>query len=253
VQAVYIAGELNENGLDLPYEIDNFHNMKENIAEQLDRIISGNEDVEKAMFKNSHKSINALEYLIFKQKLKPARENAMAAVAAKSIAQKLAKIVSIYEASRNAALSDENKFNTMILNQLVASSYELKEWRLGEATGLAKKYSGIQDKKKAELYISNLSVSAIEAILDTHGRIMDSPQLFDFGDYAAKAGAKNEVTAIRKSISAAKKHAKAVNGNILAAGSKLLYVDLSRLHTGYYVSLMGALQMTSKILDADGD
>jgi hypothetical protein len=62
VQALYIAGELDEAYADTPREIDIYHNAKEDITVQLDRIALGNEDVAKAMFKNSFKTINAPEH-----------------------------------------------------------------------------------------------------------------------------------------------------------------------------------------------
>jgi len=252
VQALYIAGELDESGADLLYEIDIYHNAKENIYEQLDRIITSKEEPKKAMFKNSHKTLNALEYLIFKKPVATEKELEMARFSAKAVSLKLQKILQIYQTKREQIIKDEAKFNALLLNQLGASSYELKEWRAGEATGFSKKYKNKPDIKRAEFFMSGLSVKAIIAILETHKKVIDDSGL-DFGDKSIEYGAKNEVELLRTSLSSALKKATAMNNNLLANNGKSLYNDLGKLHNGYYVSLISALRMTSKILDADGD
>lgn len=253
VEALYIAGELNEAYADTPREIDIYHNAKEDITLQLDRIIASKEEVNNAMFKHSFKTINALEYLMTKKTVNVQRERSMALIAAGSIESKLSSVVSVYEKEGKKLLADENRFNALVMNQLIASSYELKEWRVGEPTGLAKKYKGVSDIRRADLYRSGLSLKAVQTILETHKRVMDASGYVDYGDYAIKAGADTEVLLVRKALNSAQKNAAAMNGDLSAPSSKSLYSDLGRLHNGYYISLIGALKMTSKILDADGD
>lgn len=253
VEALYIAGELDEAYADIPREIDIYHNAKEDVTVQLDRIAAGNDDVTKAMFKNSYKTINALEYLVSKRGVNTQRERTMALIAARNIESKLSAIAGVYEKERKALITDENRFNALLMNQLIASSYELKEWRVGEPTGLAKKYKGSNDIRRADLYRSGLSLKGVETILETHRRVMDARGYVDFGDYAMKSGALREVALVRKALNGALKNTMAMNGDLLAPASKSLYGDLGRLHNGYYISLIGTLKMTSKILDADGD
>lgn len=253
VEALYIAGELDEAYADTPREIDIYHNAKEEVSVQLDRIAAGSDDVTKAMFKNSFKTINALEYLVSKKELSTKREREMALIAARNIESKLSAIASVYEKERKAVIADENRFNALIMNQLIASSYELKEWRVGEPTGLAKKYKGKSDIRRADLYRSGLSLKALQSILETHRRVMDAGGYVDFGDYAIKAGADTEVAMVRKSLTSALKKSFLLKNDLSGSETKGVYADLGRLHNGYYISLIGALKMTSKILDADGD
>jgi hypothetical protein len=253
VQALYIAGEIDEAYADTAREIDMYHNANEDVSVQLDRIAAGREEVAKAMFKHSFKTINALEYLIHKKVHHPERERQMALIAAQNIEKKLSMIVELYQKEGRSLLADENRFNALIMNQLIASSYELKEWRVGEPTGLAKKYRGSRDIRRADLWRSGLSLKALQTILETHKRVMDASGYVDFGDYAIKAGALREVALVRKALNGALKNTTAMNGDLLAPASKSLYGDLGRLHNGYYISLIGSLKMTSKILDADGD
>lgn len=253
VQALYIAGELDESFADTPYEIDIYHNAKEDVTAQLDHIIRSNEPLERAMFKNSYKTLTALEYLMFKKPKNPAREQAMALISARTIQTKLSSIASVYEKEEKVLMADESRFNALMMNQLIASSYELKEWRVGEPTGWAKKYKSQRDIRRADLYRSDLALKGIQTILQTHKRVMDAVGYVDFGDYAIRSGAKSEVVLVRKALSSAIKDTALLNGELLSPASKTLYTDLGRLHNGYYISLIGALKMTSKILDADGD
>lgn len=253
VQALYIAGELDEAYADTPREIDIYHNAKEDITAQLDRIVVSKEEVGKEMFKNSFKTINALEYLLNKKGVNVQRERAMALIAARNLEEKFSTIVQVYEKEGKKLLNDESRFNALVMNQLIASSYELKEWRVGEPSGLAKKYKGSRDIRRADLYRSGLSLKALQVIVETHKRVMDASGYVDFGDYAIKAGADSEVVIVRRALASALKNIQMMNTDLFSPASKGLYSDLGRLHNGYYISLIGALKMTSKILDADGD
>ena len=53
VEANYLAGEINSDYLDTPRYIDVFNNLKEDLNSQMQRVIDGNSDVKKALFKNS--------------------------------------------------------------------------------------------------------------------------------------------------------------------------------------------------------
>ena len=253
VQALNIAGELDEGAVDLPYEIDIYHNAKESVTEQLDRIIASESSAQTGMFKNSVKTITALEYLLYKKSVKADKEREMALIAATSITKKLATFVAIYEKARPEIANNEARFNAMLLNQLGVSSYELKEWRVGEATGLSKKYKDNPDIKKAEFHLSGLSVKAIGAILEAHVQVMENKAVPNFGDKAIEYGASNDVALIRSSIKSAQSAIKEMNNALMNGANKKLYGSLGKLHNGYYVSLISTLRMTSKLLDADGD
>ena len=202
---------------------------------------------------STFKTINALEYVIYKKSVNAEKEREMAGIAAASITKKLASLVDIYEKARPEIANNEAKFNAVLLNQLGVSSYELKEWRVGEATGLSKKYKDNPDMKKAEFHLSGLSVKAISAILEAHVQVMENKVVPNFGDKAIEYGASNDVALIRTSITSAQSAIKEMNNSLMNGANKKLYGSLGKLHNGYYVSLISTLRMTSKLLDADGD
>ena len=69
VEASYILGDLDDSYLDTPRYIDTFHQGNEDIKKQLDLIIQEKEDLSISLYKNSHKTINALEYILFTKDL----------------------------------------------------------------------------------------------------------------------------------------------------------------------------------------
>ena len=57
VQTLYLAADLDQDYIDTPRYIDIFHNGKENIYPQLDRVLRSSENLDMTLFKNSTKSI----------------------------------------------------------------------------------------------------------------------------------------------------------------------------------------------------
>ena len=65
VEAVYIAGHFDEDLADNARLIDFFHRGNENVHEQVKRALKSSLAPKKALFKNSTKSINALEFMLY--------------------------------------------------------------------------------------------------------------------------------------------------------------------------------------------
>ena len=92
VETFYILGDLNEDYIDTPRYIDIFHNGNEDITKQLDRAIKSNDEPRIALFKNSTKSINALEYMIFAKDIKDNRVNELALAMVKKLSTHITDI-----------------------------------------------------------------------------------------------------------------------------------------------------------------
>ncbi|CAC9448078.1 hypothetical protein [uncultured Gammaproteobacteria bacterium] len=254
VEATYMLGDLNEDFLDTPRYIDIFHGNNEDIKAQLDLIISTSDDLSYALYKHSHKTINALEYLLFTQDLSNARVSAMALIMAKSIERYLQEIKSAYQAHQAKFVQDEQFASAILLNTLVSSAYALKEWRIGDVVGLSKKYKDHADAQRAEYAISQNSTVAILSILQAHKQAIDAPNYKDFGDVARKFGASKEINKTTDYLNQAIAQVeKMQEQDLLNAKGKSLYQSTDRLMNSYYLSLMNKLGFISKVLDADGD
>ena len=254
VQTLYLAADLNEDMIDIPRYIDTFHEGKENIYTQLDRILRSSDSVDIALFKNSTKSINALEYLIFKPSKKTVRQTEMILYILKHIGKHLKTIETFYLSNKALFMQDEKKMNAFIMNDLIESSYKLKEWRVGDAAGLSRKYKNDPKNARSEYPISKLSYKAIEAILLTHQAVIGKQKFVNFSEVVHNAGADKALLSIQNNINNALNNLHAAPAyDFNTEEIKALYKELTALHNAYYISLIGALKVTSKILDSDGD
>ena len=254
VQTLYLAADLDEDYIDTPRYIDTFHEGKENLYRQLDRILLSNDALEIELFKNSTKSINALEYLMFKSGEQTHRQKEMVVYILKHIAQHLQSIENFYKTSQKLFSQESQKMNAFVMNALIESSYKLKEWRVGDPAGLSRKYRNKPDARRSEYPVSKLSYSAIEAILLTHQAVIGKQEFVNFSNVVRSAGADKELKNVREHIkNALKSLYKAPAYDFESQEIKELYKELTALHNAYYISLIGVLKITSKILDADGD
>ena len=252
VEALYFAGEIDNDYLDSPRYIDVFHNLKEDLNEQMQRVINSKDEANIALFKNSFKTINALEYVLFNDEKISKREKLLSIEILKSIISHLEDIKDVYSKYLSQEPKEEKWENAMIINTLIASTYRLKEWRIGDPSGNSSKYKDSIDNRRAEYFLSKNSFEAIDAILHAHKEIMQTSTSNNFGQMASNSGAKAEVLEVVEAIK-----------NTLEQLSKLkkddftyakdLYEGAKKLHNAYYLSLVEQLSVTAKILDADGD
>jgi len=252
VEAFYVAADLNEDIIDTPRYIDVFHNLKENLKEHMDRVVASKDSLDLAMFKHSYKTVNALEIILFDKNFTNRHRN-ISKIILKNILFRLNQINDTYLNKSERFLSEFKWSNDVIINILIDSSFKLRDWRVGDVAGLSRKYRGKSDNRRAEYYLSSNSLLVIKSILDSHQEVMNS-KTYDFGDMLNEHNYKKEVILIRNSIKNAQDNLKYIkNNDFTNENVKILYKALDNLHVTYYKTLVNALGVTSKILDADGD
>ena len=252
VQSFYILGDLDDNYLDTPRYIDIFHEGNEDIKVQIDLILSNNEDLNIAHFKNSHKTINALEYVLFTKNIKTKRVNNVLIRIINNLETFFVEINDGYIKNKNKFVKNEINSNAIMLNSLIENSYKLKEWRVGDVAGLSRKYKDKKDNKRAEYYISKNSTLAIKAIINTHLQVLNKQSYLNFGDMIRSYGANTELDDSIHYLKQALINVKNIKNEDFSNSTKLYY-NLKKLHLTYYISLINKLKITAKILDADGD
>lgn len=252
VEALYFAGEIDNDYLDSPRYIDVFHNLKEDLNEQMQRVINSKDEANIALFKNSFKTINALEYVLFNDEKISKREKLLSIEILKSIISHLEDIEDVYSKYLNQEPKEEKWENAMIINTLIASTYRLKEWRIGDPSGNSSKYKDSIDNRRAEYFLSKNSFEAIDAILHAHKEIMQTSTSNNFGQMASNSGAKTEVLEVEEAIKNTFEQLSKLKKDDFT-NAKDLYESAKKLHNAYYLSLVEQLSVTAKILDADGD
>lgn len=254
VEALYLAGDLDNNYLDTPRYIDVFHNLKENLNEQMQRVRESKDAANIALFKNSFKTINALEYILYSKETISKRDIELACAITKNIQSNLEDILEVYTQNGSKLLKDEVFSNGVVMNTLVQSMYKLKEWRIADVAGLTLKYKNNANAQRAEYALSKQSTQAIKAILLTHKEVLAASEYVDFGDMYEAQLKNDDIQKTRTLIEKAlEKLALVKNDDLTSKEAKELYDIVNALYNQYFFSLIQDLKITSKILDADGD
>ena len=251
VEALYFAGDINEDFADTPRYIDVFNNLKEDLNSQLKRAIESKDEPKVALFKNSFKSINALEYILFNDKDISKREKELSVVILDSIISNLEEINKVYK-NYLVSTKDEKWENALVINTLIASSYRLKEWRIGNASGNSSKFKNDAKNERAEYFLSQNSFAAIDAILDAHNQIVKKNPYYDFAAFAMDKGAAIQLLVVIDKIKEMQDELKVLPKDDFTKANNL-FAMAKDLHNAYYVSLIEQLSIVGKILDADGD
>ena len=252
VEAFYIAGDLDEDYSDTPRYMDVFNNLKEDLNSQMQRVIESNDEPKTALFKNSFKTVNALEYVLYNDKELTKREKELAKVILDSLISHLEDIKGVYEEYLTSKPKDEKLENAIIINTLIASSYRLKEWRVGNAAGLSSKYKNDAKNERAEYFLSQNSFEAIDAILDAHKEILEKKNYYGFADISKKMDAQKELETALLKINESKAILRKLKKDDFL-NAKELFTSLRELHNAYYLSLIVKLGLQADVLDADGD
>ncbi len=252
VEAFYILGDLDDDYLDTPRYLDMYHQGNEDIKTQLDLILKSDEDIKVALYKNSHKTINALEYLLYTKDLHNKRVKDTVLIITKKMQQNFQDIHDGYIKVKSDFMKDEKKENFVIVNSLGENSYKIKEWRVGNPAGLSKKYRGKPDNRRGEYFQSKNSITAIKAIIDTHLRILDKQEYKNYGTLAKSYGVQDSIDGAISNLKDARKYASQIQNDDFSDAKKL-YDSLAKVHYIYNITLIDRLRVTSKILDADGD
>lgn len=272
VEATYIAGDYDSSLIDNPQFIDFYHTGKKlNIPADIDNALNQGGDIGSALFKNSSKSINALEYLIFgyyessediasKMNISNKRRVDAMKVVLTNLQSKISPIATFYQ-SNGAFSADETEGSNAIVNALIASSFKLKEWRVGEAAGISIKFRDDPSPTRLEYYNSRLSLDGIKTILKTHQDVMGTRGYENFGTFASANGAQSVVISINNQINDALAIANSFPEpleNIIGTSGldprvENLYNSIRVLQSLYFESLIQALNLTAEIIEADGD
>ncbi|ELA09165.1 hypothetical protein MOMA_02120 [Moraxella macacae 0408225] len=256
VEATYIAGELDINATDIPRHLDIFHIGNENIREQMQKVVNNNQPPNVALFKNSYKTINALEAVLYQDDSLSERELQLATAINDNICRQLTAIDDTYKAQKPQFLAEPKKSLSMLINTLASQSHFLKEWRIADVAGLSKKYDNKPSGERAEFYLSGLSLDAIKAILDTQSELITPQDYANLVQIAQIYNAEPVLADNQVLLNNAKSQLRELTPDILASRQQAtvaLYNTVNQLQSGYYQNLIHALPVAAVILEADGD
>lgn len=256
VEATYVVGDLNMAAIDYPRYIDTFHNGNEDISVQMQKVLNSDSEPKKALYKNSYKTVNALEDILYQNDNLSERQIALAQVITDNICKYLGKIETAYQDSRDSFINEPSKALSLLANALASHTMMTKDWRIGDPAGLTKKYAGKPDASRAEYHKSGLSIPAVLAIFDAQAQLIGEQDFANFKDlvafYGAEAQLKDSQNLLKQTIDATQK-LDSSQPDFTSDHIKPLYQLAGDLQVSYYSNLITALPVMAKILEADGD
>ncbi len=273
VDSTYIIGKYDELLTDVPRFIEFFikASKRQDIAAEVQDALDSTLDIEIALFKNTSKSMQALEYLLHGRqadistlveelnKNNHRRIDALIVVL-DNLITRASSIAGFYN-SDTLFIADTTKALNSLSNQLVQSAFDLREKRIGEPAGFVGNNAGHTIPTNFAYYNSNNSFFEAKAILEAHRQIMGVQSFENLGSFAAANGATMIVGKIRERITEALSileklgpfNEVVTEAGIQDANLEKFYGVVRALESDYQQSLINSLDLTANIIDADGD
>jgi hypothetical protein len=252
VQAAYILGGYEMNAMDYPLLIDTFHAGNEDIHATLARAIASDSAPETALFKNSYRTLTALDDLMFSGEWSP-RRAALSQVAVATVCGRLETLRDGYKTHRADFLGDPDKALALLINAEIQNIYKTREWRIGEVVGLTKKTLGKVLPENAQYpYNTGASWAAIGAMLETHEALLSADAVPNIATIAAASGGIGQVQTALASARAAYDGASAADYTDTAK-MVALFVALQKVQKAFYDHVALSLGVSAGLVDADGD
>ncbi|REG86671.1 imelysin family protein [Marinomonas pollencensis] len=254
VQASYILGAYDIAAMDYPLMVDYFHMSKENIHESLARVMKSDSSASKALYKNSYKTLGALDDVMFSGPWSE-RRHEMADVISASVCKRLTLIRDGYQEHRADFLADQDKALSLLVNAEIENIYKTRDWRIAQISGLTKKTLGKPEPEHQQYPYSQASWGFIGAILATNQQLLADDQQPNVATIVAAKGGSEGLVAVQQALDAsllAYQQAPA-DHNYNTNDMIPLFQGLLDLQKAFYRQLVGRIGVTASLIDADGD
>ncbi|WP_295535724.1 imelysin family protein [uncultured Thioclava sp.] len=254
VQATYILGGYDMDAMDYPLLIDMFHNGKEDLHASLERAIKSDSSPQKALYKNAYRSITALDDILFSGPWSQRRQ-ALAQEISGSLCKRFETVHQGYLDHRDDFLANPNEALGLLMNAQIQSLYKTRDWRISEVAGLTKKTLGQMHPENRQYRWGKASWPVIDAILDTHWRLLATETAPNLSSIAEARDAGAGLASVQDMLGEAIEAYKAVPEDKAFAPREAVPIinALQRAQNAYYNSLALLVGVTLGLVDADGD
>ncbi|AIL32901.1 imelysin family protein [Basilea psittacipulmonis] len=257
VQGSYILGEYNDDMKDTPVFIDNFHVGKGDLFAQLERIVNSDKPASSALYKTSYQTINALEYFLFSQDEVSERQLELARFVTENVCFQLQNIYQAYQEFHPQIISDPKLMLTNFMDKLSNLTFQIKDWRIGDVMGYTLKYKDTgASYNRSEYPYSHLSSQAMQALFEVQEALILEQDYLNLGDLIELSGATKQLETTRDLLKQATQDVFVLSDDDLQTPNekvKKAYDSVNNLQKDYYNVLIPALDVSQKILEADGD
>lgn len=256
VEALYVAKKYDDAMIDIPAQMDVFNIGNIDIPSRLDEVFEGTSSLEGQLYQSATRSMGALEYTLFGDQemldvdLTQRRADA-AVIMIEYLEGHIETIATFYEESTAFVDSGEDAVGVLI-NQLIDSTYKLKEWRLGDPAGYTLKYEDDPDATRLEYYHSKRSLEGMRAILSAQETVMLEGLQAIAAENSASSEGEALLTLIEDAIAQIDAFTLPIEEGPASSRSLALYETIDTLQTSY-TALINTLNFQQDIIEADGD
>jgi len=254
VQASYILGNYDMNAMDYPLMIDYFHSGNEDIHASIERLIGRDSKPETALYKNSYKTMGAIDSVMFSGEWSE-RRKAFAEVMVTNVCKRFTQISDGYKENRDAFLFDVDRGLSLVVNAEIEHIYKTRDWRIAQVSGLTKANLGITKPETQQFPYSEASWAFIGGIIATNEQLLGEDKQPNVATIAyEKHGSEgiNAVQAALKSTLEAYKNTPA-DHNFNLNDMIPVYQGLLDIQKAFYRELVSRIGVSANLIDADGD
>ncbi len=251
VEALYVAKKYDDAMIDIPAQIDVFNSGNIDVPTKLESVFASDSALEGQLYQSATRSMGALEYTLFADADMTQRRADAAVIMITYLQAHIQTIADFYAASNAFSESGEDTVGVLI-NQLIDSTYKLKEWRIGEPAGFTLKYEDDPDATRLEYYYSINSLAGIRAILSAQKAVMEAGLLEIASGNSATSEAEGIAALIDDAIAQVDAYEISLEADVASTQTRDLYETIDALQSAYS-ALISALNFQQDIIEADGD
>jgi hypothetical protein len=254
VQATYILGNYNMNAMDYPLMVDYFHSGNEDIHESVTRLLNREKEASVALYKNSYKTMGALDSVMFSGTWSERRKQFSKVIAA-NICKRFTQISDGYKDSRSEFLADKDKALSLVVNAEIEHIYKTRDWRIAQISGLTKANLGITKPEHQQYPYSKASWSFIGGILEANSQLLSEDQQPNVATISYSKSNNDGLVEVQAALQATLTAYKntPVDHNFNLNDMIPVFQGLLDIQKAFYRQLVNSLGISANLIDADGD
>ena len=256
VRSTYILGGYDMDAMDYPIMVDYFHMGKEDIHVALERAVNEPGEPSHLLYKNSYKSLTALDDMLFSGEWSAHRQ-ALAGYITHTVCKRIQRIDEGYTEYRDDYLADPDKALSLLINASIENVYKTRDWRIAQVSGLTKQTLGKYLPQNMQYPVAGADASwnAVGRVIDAQAELLSADYAPNLATLAQEKGADASFSALQQALSETRTAYNAVPvANAFDMQNVIpVYQGLQDMQKLFYRQVVGALGVTAKIVDADGD
>lgn len=254
VQASYILGGYDMNAMDYPLMVDFFHSGNEDIHASIERLIGRDSKPETALYKNSYKTMTAIDSVMFSGEWSE-RRKAFAEVMVTNVCKRFTQISNGYKANRDAFLFDVDKGLSLVVNAQIEHIYKTRDWRIAQVSGLTKANLGETKPEHQQFPYSEASWAFIGGVLETNQQLLGEDKQPNVATIAYEKHGSEGIKSVQNALTAS---VDAYNNTPADHNFNLndmipLFQGLLDVQKAFYRELVSRIGVSANLIDADGD